>query len=64
MAINDGYDDKLLVSATDEMLVRLQEADTQNGAMNRTFYACLGSWDQLYSIHCLSDATMVELYHG
>ena len=59
LAINDGDDDKLLVFATDEMLVRMQEADTL--FMDGTFYACPGLWDQLYSIHCLSGATMVPV---
>ncbi|XP_041358542.1 uncharacterized protein LOC121375235 [Gigantopelta aegis] len=59
LAINDGDDDKLLVFTTDEMLVRMQDAETL--FVDGTFYTCPGLWDQLYSIHCLSGATMVPV---
>ena len=32
-----------------------------NLIMNGIFYACPDLWDQLYSIHCISDSMMVPV---
>ena len=62
LAINDGNDDKFLVFATKVMTVRMQEDDTL--FMDGMFYACASFWDQQYSIHCLSGATMAPVAYA
>ncbi|XP_041372105.1 uncharacterized protein LOC121385473 [Gigantopelta aegis] len=62
MCVDDGEEEKILVFATDEMLDKMQEAETL--FMDGTFYLCLSLWCQLYSIHCLVDDVMCHVAYA
>ena len=62
MCVDDGEEEKILVSATDEMLDKMREAETLS--MDGTFYVYPSLWCQLYSIHCLVDDVMCPVAYA
>ena len=60
--MDDGEEENILGFATDEILDKIQKAETL--FMDGTFYVCPSLWCQLYSIHYLVDDVMCPVTYA